>query len=258
MVHMNLASKETMRNKLIVALDVSSAGAAAQVADKLRGHVGEFKVGSELFCAEGPAVVRQLVASGDKVFLDLKFNDIPNTVRAAARGAARLGVSMFTVHANGGLKMMQAALQGAREGAESEGKTLPLVLAVSVLTSFDGEDLKGIGLSGTLEEAVVRLARLAQSAGVEGIVASPREITSIRKACGPRLVIVTPGIRPAAAAGSAQSKDDQARIATPLAAIQSGADYLVVGRPLLQAPDPAAAADEIVNEMGRAFATSAA
>lgn len=255
---MSLAEKESVRNKLIVALDVSSAGAAAQAADKLRGHVGVFKVGSELFSAEGPAVARQLVASGDKVFLDLKFNDIPSTVRAAARGAARLGVSMFTIHANGGLKMMRAALEGAREGAESEGKTRPLVLAVTVLTSLDGEDLKGIGLGGTPEEAAVRLARLAQSAGVDGIVASPQEITSIRKYCGRKLIVVSPGIRPATAAGSAQAKDDQARIATPLAAILAGADYLVVGRPVLQAPDPATAADAIVREMEKAFATFAA
>ena len=255
---MNLAGQERARNKLIVALDVSSAGDAALAADKLRGHVGLFKVGAELFCAEGPPVVRELITKGDKVFLDLKFNDIPNTVRAAARGAARLGVSMFTVHANGGFKMMQAALDGAREGAESAGKTRPLVLAVTVLTSLNGEDLKGIGFGGTPEEVVVRLARLAQSAAVDGIVASPKEITAIRKACGPKLVIVTPGIRPVAAAGSAQSRDDQARIATPLAAIKSGANYLVVGRPVLKAPDPAAAANEIVGEMERAFATSAA
>ena len=255
---MNLADQERVRSKLIVALDVSSTGAAAQAADKLRGHVGAFKVGAELFCVEGPTVVRQLIAKGDKVFLDLKFNDIPNTVRAAARGAAQLGVSMFTIHANGGLKMMQAALEGAREGAESAGNTRPLVLAVTVLTSLDGEDLKGIGMSGTPEEAGVRLARLTQLAGVDGIVASPKEITAIRKTCGPKLVIVTPGIRTVTAAGSAHSQDDQARIATPLAAIQSGADYLVVGRPVLYAPDPAAAADEIVREMERAFETSAA
>ena len=254
MVLMNPTDKGQARNKLIVALDVSSAEVAMQAADQLRGQVGVFKVGAELFSAEGPAVVRQRVDIRDKVFLDLKFNDIPNTVRAAARSAARLGVSMFTIHANGGAKMMQAALEGAREGAAGAGVTRPLVLAVTVLTSLDGDDLSAIGLSGTPEEAVVRLARLAQCAGVDGIVASPKEIASIRKACGPKLVIVTPGIRPA----SAQARDDQARIATPLAAIQAGADYLVVGRPILQAPDPAAAADAIIAEMERAFTTSTA
>jgi orotidine-5'-phosphate decarboxylase len=253
-------AKVQLRNKLIVAVDVPTADAASQVAGKLRGHVGVFKVGLELFCTEGPGVVRNLAAGGDKVFLDLKFNDIPNTVRAAARGAAQLGVSMFTIHANGGVKMMEAALEGARAGAESVGIPWPMVLAVTVLTSLDGEDLGEIGLAGSPEEAVVRLARLAQGAGVDGIVASPREVTSLRKACGPQFVIVTPGIRPAQARESEDSPrakpDDQARIATPFAAIQSGADYLVVGRPILQAPDPAAAADAIVREMEKAFESS--
>jgi orotidine-5'-phosphate decarboxylase len=250
------------RNKLIVALDVPSSDAAAKMAEKLRGHVGMFKVGSELFCAEGPAVARYLVAGGDKVFLDLKFNDIPNTVRAAAREAAQLGVSMFNVHATGGRKMMEAALEGAREGAGSAGKPRSLVLAVTVLTSLAAGDLAEIGLAGSPEEAVVRLARLAQAAGLDGVVASAREIAAIRHACGPRFVIVTPGIRPASApdgvASGRAKPDDQARIATPIAALRSGADFLVVGRPITQAPDPAAAADAIVNEMEKALGSSLA
>lgn len=252
------------RNKLIVALDVPSSDAAVQVAAKLRGHVGMFKVGSELFCAEGPVVVRNLVAGGDKVFLDLKFNDIPNTVRAAARQAAQLGVSMFNVHAAGGRKMMVAALEGAHEGAVSAGKPWPLVLAVTVLTSLAADDLAEIGFAGSPagspEDAVVRLARLAQAAGLGGVVASAREIAAIRHACGPDFIIVTPGIRPASVpdgvASAASKPDDQARIATPIAAIRSGADFLVVGRPITQAPDPAAAADAIVCEMEKAFESS--
>lgn len=252
-------NKMAARNKLIVALDVPSSNAAVQVASKLRGHVGMFKVGSELFCAEGPAIVRNLVAGGDKVFLDLKFNDIPNTVRAAAREAALLGVSMFNIHATGGRKMMEAAMEGAHEGA---GKPRPLVLAVTVLTSLAAGDLAEIGLGGSPEQAVVRLARLAQEAGLDGVVASAREINAIRQGYGPHFVIVTPGIRPAVmpdGVAPARSKpDDQARIATPIAAIRSGADFLVVGRPITQAPDPAAAADAIVNEMEKALEPSLA
>ena len=255
-------NKMAARNKLIVALDVPSSNAAVQVAERLRGHVGMFKVGSELFCAEGPVMVRNLVAGGEKVFLDLKFNDIPNTVRAAACQVAQLGVSMFNVHATGGRKMMEAALEGANEGAGNAGKPRPLVLAVTVLTSLAAGDLAEIGLGGSPEQAVVRLARLAQAAGLDGVVASAREINAIRQACGPHFVIVTPGIRPAfmpdGVAPARSKPDDQARIATPIAAIRSGADFLVVGRPITQAPDPAAAADAIVNEMEKALEPSVA
>ena len=259
---MSPGDKTAARTKLIVALDVPSSDAAARVAEKLRGHVGMFKVGSELFCAEGPAVARDLTAAGDKVFLDLKFNDIPNTVRASARQAAMLGVSMFNVHATGGRKMMEAAMVGAREGAESLGKPRSIVLAVTVLTSLAAGDLAEIGLPGSPEEIVVRLARLAQGAGLDGVVASAREIAAIRHACGPRFLIVTPGIRAAAApegVASVRSRpDDQARVATPATAIQSGADFLVVGRPITEAPDPATAADAIVNEMEKALESSLA
>jgi orotidine-5'-phosphate decarboxylase len=198
-----------------------------------------------LFTAEGPVVVRYLVAIGKKVFLDLKFHDIPNTVRAGARQAAQLGVTMFNVHASGGRKMMEAALEGAR--SVGHGKARPRVLAVTLLTSLASQDLEELGLSGSPEDVVVRLARLAQSAGLDGVVASPREIAAIRNACGPSFLIVTPGIRPATAA------DDQVRIATPEHAIQAGADYLVVGRPITEAADPVAAADAIVGEMEKAL-----
>ncbi|MGD0922586.1 MAG: orotidine-5'-phosphate decarboxylase [Terriglobia bacterium] len=240
------------RDKLIVALDVPSAEAGLRLVERLRGHAGMFKVGLENFTAEGPVLPRFLVAVGEKVFLDLKLHDIPNTVRAAARQAAQLGVSMFNVHASGGRKMMEAALAGAQEGSAGRPNgSRPLVLAVTVLTSLTGDDLSELGVCGSPEEAVVRLARLAQQAGLDGVVASPREVAALRRALGPGLVIVTPGIRPASAAA-----DDQARIATPESAIRAGADYLVVGRPITEAPDPAAAADAIVAEMEKALASS--
>jgi orotidine-5'-phosphate decarboxylase len=223
-----------------------------------------FKVGSELFTAEGPVPVRYLVTTGHRVFLDLKFHDIPNTVRAAAREAVELGVSMVNVHASGGRKMMEAALEGARSALQSVSRRMqgsagivvgdearPKVLAVTVLTSLASQDLEELGISGTPVEAVIRLARLAQSAGLDGVVASPREISAIRQACGPGFLIVTPGIRPASAA-----TDDQARVATPASAIAAGADYLVVGRPITGAPDPVAAADAIVAEMEGALSTA--
>lgn len=240
----------TAKDKLIVALDVPSADAATRLAEKLHGHVGMFKVGSELFTAEGPVLPRFLAATGEKVFLDLKFHDIPNTVRAAAREAAQAGVSMLNVHAQGGLKMMEAALEGARAVEKGEGRRArPLVLAVTLLTSLERADLMDLGVAGSPEDVVVRLARLAQRAGLDGAVASAREIAALRAACGPSFVIVTPGIRPASTA-----VHDQVRIATPALAIEAGADYLVVGRPITEAPDPVAAADAIAAEMEKALA----
>ena len=237
------------RDKLIVALDVSSAEAGAELAAKLDGHVGAFKVGLENFSAEGPVLTRFLTSRGTKVFLDLKYHDIPNTVRAAAREAASLGVAMLNVHASGGRKMMEAAREGAEQGARQlSGGKRPLVLAVTVLTSLGQEDLTDLGMGGTPEEVVVRLARLAREAGLDGVVASPREIVALRRALGPDFVIVTPGIRPASS-----DVNDQVRIATPASAIRAGASYLVVGRPITGAADPAGAADQIVAEIERAL-----
>ena len=236
------AGSQEAAKKLIVALDVPSADAALDLAARLRGHVGLFKVGLELFSAEGPGLVRTLVAKGDRIFLDLKLHDIPNTVRAAARTIATLGVRMMTVHASGGVKMMQAAAEGAREGAS--GSQAPLVLGVTALTSLTSQDLVELGWSGSSEDVVLRFAGLARSAGLDGVVASPNEAALIRKNLGPGFAIVTPGIRPAGA-----SRDDQARAASPRAAIESGADFLVVGRPITQSPGPAGAADAIVEEM---------
>ena|SRR5487761_273 len=245
MATMENSSTSAARERLIVALDLPSAAAALRMAERLHGHAGMFKVGMELFGAEGPALPRQLASRGERVFLDLKFHDIPNTVRAAAREAAQLGVRMINVHASGGRKMMKAA----REGAESNGSgaSRPLILAVTVLTSLAPEDLQEIGLAGSPEEAVVRLARLARSAGMDGVVASAREAAALREACGPKFVIVTPGIRPAAS-----EAQDQARVSTPADAIRAGADYLVIGRPITGASDPAAAADAVVAEIHEA------
>lgn len=233
------------RARLIVALDVPTSDAGARMAERLKDHVGLFKIGFELFSAEGPVLVRYLAARGSGVFLDLKFHDIPNTVRAASREAAALGVSMFNVHASGGSAMMEAARAGAEAGCS--GGMRPLVLAVTILTSLSQRDLAAIAMEGSPEQAVVRLARLAQAAGLDGVVASAQEAPAIRDACGPRFVIVTPGIRPATAAAG-----DQARVRTPADAIRAGADYLVVGRPITAAADPQAAADSIVREMAEA------
>ncbi len=241
------------REKLIVALDYPSADAAARVVEKLHGRAGMFKVGAELIAAEGLVMARHLVASGEKVFLDLKLHDIPNTVRAAAREAARGGVDLLSVHASGGRAMMEAALEGVRAGAPGRDASRPLVVAVTVLTSLASGDLDELGVSGTPEDAVVRLAGLAQKAGLDGVVASPREIAAVRRACGPRFVIVTPGIRPAAAASN-----DQARIATPESAVRAGADYLVVGRPITGADDPQAALEAVVIEMDKAASAAPA
>ena len=229
------------RESLIVALDVPSAEVALRLVNDLHGAVGGFKVGLELFTAAGPRLVQQLVERGERVFLDLKLHDIPSTVRSAAREAARLGVFMFDVHASGGRKMMEAAREGS---LESERTERPLVLGVTILTSLAGADIAEIGWTGEPEAAVWRLAGLAQQSGLDGVVASARESKVIRAACGGSFVIVTPGIRPAGVGAQ-----DQARAATPADAIEAGADFLVVGRPITQAPDPAAAASAIVAEI---------
>ena len=225
------------RDRLIVALDVPTAAEAQNLVDRLQGAVGMFKVGSQLFTSAGPDFVRELVARKEKVFLDLKFHDIPNTVSHAVGEAARLGVSLVDVHALGGKAMLEAGVAalpalGAR------------LLAITILTSHDESTLGEIGVPGTVEGTVGSLARLARSAGVDGVVASPHEVSLIREACGPDFLIVTPGIRPLGA-----KMGDQARAATPAAALAAGADYLVVGRPITEAPDPVAAAAAVVREM---------
>jgi orotidine-5'-phosphate decarboxylase len=230
------------RDRLIVALDVASAAQAKRLVGAIGEAAGTYKVGKQLFTAEGPQVVRDLVASGRKVFLDLKFHDIPNTVAAAVRAAAELSVGMLTVHASGGSAMLRAATEAARQ---VPGK--PLVLAVTVLTSLKDADLREIGVVGRVVDHALVLANLAQNSGCGGVVASPHEVAQLRKSLGTDLVIVTPGVRPAGA-----EKGDQARVATPAEAILAGADYIVVGRPITGAKDPAMAAFAIVEEIGKA------
>ena len=227
----------TPRDKLIVALDVPKAEAARDLVARLAGHVGMFKVGSQLFTAAGPGFVKELVARGEKVFLDLKYHDIPNTVAGAVLAAAQLGASLLDVHGLGGPAMIETA---ARALAGSGTR----LLAITILTSHDESALEKVGVGGPIAAAVWRLALLARDAGADGVVGSPHEIGLIREACGPRFLIVTPGIRP-----MGTRLDDQARAATPVAARTAGADYIVIGRPITEASDPAEAADAVVREL---------
>jgi orotidine-5'-phosphate decarboxylase len=230
------------QDRLIVALDVAGATQARQIVQAIGEAATTYKIGKQLFMAEGPQVVRDLVASGRKVFLDLKYHDIPNTVAAAVRSAAELGVSMLTVHASGGSKMLKAAVEAA-----SQSPTKPMVLAVTVLTSLSDSDLQELGIAGNVLSQVLRLGALARAAGCGGLVASAQEARELRKALGDGFAIVTPGVRPAGAAAG-----DQVRVVTPKDAIAAGATYLVVGRPILEAPDPAKAAQHIGDEIAAA------
>lgn len=233
-------------NQILVALDVSTARDALALADTLRGTVGGYKVGSQLFTSEGPSVVRALVERGDRVFLDLKFHDIPNTVAGAVAAATDLGVWMVNVHAAGGPAMLAAAKQAAQEAAGRRGGTPPLVIAVTVLTSMDETTLREVGVNHTPIEQVERLARMTQAAGLDGVVASPQEVAAIRRACGPSFVVVTPGIR----GGTATSgPDDQRRTATPAGAIAAGSSFLVIGRPITGSADPRSAAQRMAEEI---------
>jgi orotidine-5'-phosphate decarboxylase len=233
------------KNKLIVALDVETADEALRLVNMLRGNVGMFKIGSQLFTAAGPSLVSEIVDSDARVFLDLKYHDIPNTVAAAAIEAARLGVSILNVHAAGGSEMMRRAAEAVAESADAAGFTRPLVIAVTVLTSANEISLAEAGWNTNPEDLVRRLSLLAEASGMDGVVASPHEITVIRSTIKkPGFIVVTPGIRPV---GSASG--DQRRVTTPREAIIAGADYLVVGRPILEAEDPARAAQEILDEM---------
>ena len=233
------------KEKFIVALDVSTAKDALEFVNKLRGIAGMFKIGSQLFTAEGPDLVREIVNSGEKVFLDLKFHDIPNTVAGAAVEATRLGVSIFNIHASGGVEMMQRAADATSTVAQAEGIARPIVIAVTVLTSIDESTLVESGIPATPREMVQRLAKLAEDAGMDGVVASPNEITLVRETVQkPGFVIVTPGIRPLG-----EDIHDQSRISTPREAVLHGADYIVVGRTITQAIDPVAMANEVLKEM---------
>jgi orotidine-5'-phosphate decarboxylase len=237
-------SPSSQSDRLFVALDVERLDAADALLERLSGVVGGCKIGSQLFTAAGPAAVERARKRGYRVFLDLKYHDIPNTVAGAVREATRLGVFMLNVHASGGLATMRAAAEAATAAAAEFALPRPLVLGVTVLTSLDRRALEvEAGVHGTVEAHVLHLAGHAREAGLDGCVASPREISPLRLALGRRWVIVTPGIRPT------ERDDDQARTATPGAAVRAGADYLVVGRPITAAPDPVAAAEAIVSEI---------
>jgi orotidine-5'-phosphate decarboxylase len=227
------------RDRLIVALDLPDSENARRMVHQLGGTVTTYKVGKQLFTAAGPELVRELVKKGHKVFLDLKFHDIPNTVGAAVRAAAALGVSILTVHASGGSKMLQAAVEAAASNARP-----PLVLAVTILTSFSNDDLAEIGMSGQVRDQVLRLAALARNAGCGGVVASAQEAKELRRELGTGFAIVTPGVRLAG-----EDRGDQARVVTPTEAIAAGASHIVVGRPITHASNPVEAAKAILREL---------
>ena len=231
---------------LLVALDVDSADRAIQLARDLKDIAGGVKVGSRLFTLEGPSLVRRLVDAGARVFLDLNFHDIPNTVAQAVESAVATGAWMVNVHASGGAAMMQAAARAAADAAARAGTRSPLVIGVTVLTSTDEATLKTTGVERPLLDQVLALAVMAKHAGLHGVVASPLETAAIRKACGPDFAIVTPGIRGASAGGD---RHDQARTMGPAEAVRAGASYIVVGRPIIAAADPRAAAAAIAEEL---------
>lgn len=233
------------KERIVLALDVDSDREALVIVDELKGSVGMFKVGHQLFTAFGPDIVRRIIAKGGNVFLDLKYHDIPNTVAKASIEAVKLGVSIFNVHALGGRDMMQAAAEAAREAADKLGVRVPVVLAVTILTSMDEKSLrKELKITRSLQREVNHLARMAQRAGMHGVVASPQEIKMLRRSVRGAFVILTPGVRPAWA-----GKDDQKRVMTPGEAVAAGADYLVVGRPVLKSEDRKAAVEKIVQEI---------
>ena len=229
--------------RILVALDTTDVDHASALATALKGQVGGIKLGKEFFTANGPQGVRQVAAGDQPLFLDLKFHDIPNTVIGAIRSALKVGPFMLNVHASGGRAMMEAAVAAVAEAGENR----PILLGVTVLTSLGDEDLAGMGIQGSAQDQVLRLAKLVQSCGMDGVVCSAKEITAIREVCGADFKLVVPGIRPAWA-----SADDQKRIVTPAAAVGMGADYLVIGRPITGADDPAEAAARIGTELANA------
>ena len=237
------------KQRLIFALDVDNLEDARGWVDQLQGQVGVFKIGKQLFTRCGPEVVRLVQERGGEVFLDLKYHDIPNTVAMAGLEALRLGVKMFNVHALGGFEMMAKLVAAIDKVCPRGNPDRPILLAVTILTSSTEETLRRVGIDRPVSVMVPKLARLAKDAGMDGVVASPQEVGLIRDVCGDDFLVVTPGVRPAFA-----SQDDQQRITTPADALRSGADYLVIGRPISAAADPALAADMILQEMQDALA----
>lgn len=249
------AISQSVKDRIVVALDVSDRASALRLVEQLSGLVGMFKIGLQLYTAEGQSLVREIVSAGERVFLDLKFHDIPNTVAGATKSILDLGISIFNVHTLGGIEMMQAAANTASEYAksasgQSKSSSLlstnrPAVLGVTVLTSMSGEDLASVGIESNVENEVARLAALARDAGLDGVVASPREIRLIReRVAADSFIILTPGIRPAWSASG-----DQKRIATPASAISDGADFIVIGRAITDSVDPRGAAERILEEI---------
>jgi len=231
-------------DRIFVALDMTDADAARALARRLSGRVGGFKLGLEFFAANGPSGVRAITDAGLNVFLDLKFHDIPNTVAGAVRAAVATGASILNVHASGGHEMMRAAAEAATEGAELYNRPRPIVAAVTVLTSMNGNDLASVGQGAPVRDQVLRLARLTKDAGLDGVVCSPEESAAVSEACGDDFVRIVPGIRPSWA-----STDDQKRFTTPRQALDDGATYLVIGRPITQADDPVEAVFRIAGEL---------
>jgi len=236
--------KCSYKDRIIVALDVNNLASAEQLVDQLKGLIKIFKVGKRLFTSCGPKVINMITEKGNRIFLDLKFHDIPNTVAGAAEAATEQKVFMFNLHASGGLKMMSAAVQAAEQRSAGLGIKRPIVLGVTVLTSSNEEDLRQLGINRSVQEQVVYLAKQAKDAGLDGVVCSAHEIELIRKTAGDDFVIVTPGIRP-----SWSASNDQKRIMTPAQAFDKGADYIVIGRPIAAAPDPAEATQRIRDEL---------
>lgn len=231
-------------NPIIFALDVGTRDEAQRLVEGLHDLVWGFKIGKELFTWMGPQVVELVQERGGKVFLDLKYHDIPATVAKASAMATRLGVAMFNLHTSGGVEMMRRAAEASREAAQKEGLPYPTIVGVTVLTSLRETDLRELGITRSMEEEVVHLATLAQRAGLDGVIASPQEISPLRERCGEDLVIVTPGVRPRHG-----PRHDQARVMTPKEAIKAGADFLVIGRPIREANNPREAAEEILHEI---------
>ncbi len=240
-----------LSDKVIVALDVATFDEAFALLGQLSDGATWFKVGNQLFTSIGPDIIREIKGRGKKLFLDLKFHDIPNTVARASEAATELGVDMFNIHVSGGMKMMRDAAEATKSKAFELGIEKPIVLGVTILTSIDAPTLEEVfGSVKSLQEQIVYMAKLAQSAGLDGVVASPQEIRPIRKACGDDFVIVTPGVRPEWA-----SVDDQKRIMTPLEAVRAGASYIVIGRPIRQSQEPASALERIFQELAENFQT---
>jgi len=246
---MNISSKEAAE-RLIFALDARTYEEALSWVELLSGHVGMFKVGKELFTAAGPGIIHKIKEKSQKIFLDLKFHDIPNTVARAAEAAVALNVDMFNIHASGGSAMVKEAVEAASNYADKKGIGRPIVLAVTVLTSLNNDDLREIGFQKNAGDLVVHLAGLAKDAGASGVVASPQDISALRKKFGDQFVIVTPGIRTAAEA----KKDDQKRTLCAYDAISAGADYIVVGRPIRMSENPLETCENIVHEIAEGLA----